>query len=262
MTTTPIADYEEPRAAFKALLRGNCDQRILIVRGESGCGKTTLLLHCGEQVQAPVVYVPIQLRGSAVSIAEIFSRAGNHLTWDRLPRFTEQLVALEGKPNVKVDNNWLLGVNNRISVVLHVEDQGRREQRIVALTEAWFSDVTNIRNLVVMLFDTYEHGSSEVQQWISGPFLARAARTDALRVVIAGQVTPEKTNIEWGQYSVCHDLFGVCEAKHWMPVVQEMKRCIDVPDPVSWLGGVCVALKGKPNEIIKVIEALPREAVM
>jgi energy-coupling factor transporter ATP-binding protein EcfA2 len=257
--TTLIANYEAEQKAFHSLLDPGCEDRILLFHGSSGSGKTTLLTCCRESVPKQVVSIPIQLRGSAVSVAEIFYRAGRNLSWEKLENFTDEIARLEGTPSAQVDKNWLAGINNRISIVMQVQDSGDREHRRVALTEAWFNDVAEFDHPVVMILDTYEQATTEVQEWLSGPFLSRVVQVEPVRVVVAGQSVPEKNNIEWGHCCVEHDLYGVKEAKHWLPIVKAMKRKLDVKEPLDWLGGMCVALKGNPAEIIKVIEALPVE---
>jgi hypothetical protein len=152
-----------------------------------------------------------------------------------------------------------MGINNRINVALRAENTDDRENRRAALTEAWFADMAQCDQLVVFLFDTYEDATTEVQTWLSGPFLARAAQVVKVRVVVAGQTVPDKNNIEWGHCCVRHDLFGVWDAKHWMPIVQALGKRIDPQPPEVWLAGVCAGLKGNPAEIMKVIEALPQK---
>ena len=254
-----IANYEAQRKAFVALLQRNCHHRILLFHGESGSGKTTLLNSCLEQIPTSIPHVEIQLRNSMVGMAEVFYRTSHVLTWDRLLNFTERLATLEGMPKVQIDHNWLMGINNRIRVVLGGENLADRDQRRTALTDAWFDDAAMLQGLILMVFDTYEQAATEVQDWISGPFLARVAQTDSVRVVVAGRTVPEKNNIEWGHCCDFHDLYGVVEAQHWLPIVQAMKRRIAVENPKDWLAGVCHALKGKPDDIMKVIEGLPRE---
>ena len=95
-----LANYEREQAAFDALIQPECDQRILLLQGDSGTGKTTLLQACLEKVPGHVIKIPVQLRRSAVSVAEIFSRAGGKLGWERLTHFTERVDALQRHPNV------------------------------------------------------------------------------------------------------------------------------------------------------------------
>jgi hypothetical protein len=139
-----------------------------------------------------------------------------------------------------------------------VENTTDRESRRVALTDAWFNDLAELSQLIVFLFDTYDHAPTEVQEWLSGPFLARVIHVPTVRVVVAGQVVPDRNNIEWGHCCVMHDLDGVREPHHWLPIVQRMNRRIPPSrEPLSWLAGVCDAYKGDPQNIIKVIEGLP-----
>lgn len=254
---TFLANYITERQTFHNLLRADCHERILLYRGESGSGKTTLLKHCAEKIPKGMPFVPIQMRQSAVNIAEIFSRAGLWLTWERLTNFTTQIAAFEGNPHVLIDRNWLAGINNRISVIINVENQSDRESRRVTLTEALFEDFKSLEEPVIFLFDSYEQASTEAKEWISGPFLSRTAHISTIRVVVAGQEIPDQNNIEWGHCATSHDLYGVIDEHHWMPVVQQMKKLLPNQPGDVWLAGICHALKGKPSEIKKVIEALP-----
>lgn len=255
--STPLADYDAERRAFEALLNPDCGRRILMFRGTSGSGKTSLINHCIHRATGTIPLIPIQLRGSVVSIAEIFYRSGGRLGWERLDNFTNQVADLEGAPEIKIDRNWLAGINNRISIALHAQDQVGREHRRVALTEAWFEDMKDFQQPVLFVLDTFEQGTTEVQDWISGPFLARAAQIAQMRILVAGQIVPDENNIEWGNCCVTHELFGVPEAQHWLPVVEAMNRYVPVNDPLSWLAGVCHTLKGRPKDIMQIIEGLP-----
>jgi hypothetical protein len=256
-----MADYNVERKAFETLLKPECAERILLFRGKSGSGKTTLLRYCTKQIPSHIAHVPIQLRGSTAGIADIFSRAGQPLTWERLRKFTRQVAALGGTPNVQIDRNWLAGINNRINVVMHVESTADREYRRVALTDTWFEDIDEFPMPVVFLFDTYDQASTEVQEWLSGPFLTRAVYSPTVRVVVAGQAVPDHNNIDWGQYCVARDLYGVREAQHWLPIVLAMNRELPFGGSLTWLAGVCHALQGDPKSIMQVIEGLPRREV-
>jgi energy-coupling factor transporter ATP-binding protein EcfA2 len=256
--TTIVADYKAERQAVLDLFRRDCDCRIVLFRGASGSGKTTLLAHCQEQLPASIFRLPVQLRGSTTTAAEVFYRAGRHLTWDRLPHFTAHVAQMQGGASVKVDRSWLVGIGNHINVALQAEQPLEREHRRVALTDAWFDDVAALPHPFLVFFDTYEHATAEMKEWISGPFLARAAQVSILRVVVAGQEIPEARNIEWGHCCKECNLYGVREAYHWMPVVQAMGRYIPFGDPMTWLAGLCYGLNGNPNSIMQQIETLPQ----
>jgi hypothetical protein len=255
---TTLADYEIERRAFAALAQRDCDCRILLLRGESGSGKTSLLTHCQAGIPATARHVSIQLRGSTVDVAEIFYRAGRAVSWEWLKQFTGQVAQLQQAASVKIDRNWLLGINNHINVALQADSPQDRSYRRAALTEAWFEDVQALPEPFLVVFDTYEAATAEIQEWLSGPFLARVATADAVRVVIAGQSVPDKHNIEWGNCCHEHHLYGVPEARHWLPVIEALGLYIPGESPRDWLAGVCYAVHGKPAEIIKIIQTLPR----
>lgn len=259
---TIIADYEAERKAILDLFAAQCDCRIVLLRGASGSGKTTLLQHCRERIPSSVFHLPVQLRGSTITAAEVFYRAGRHLTWERLPHFTGHVAQMQGGASVKVDHNWLAGIGNHINVALHAELPLEREHRRVALTDAWFDDLAALPQPFIVLFDTYEQATTEMKEWISGPFLARAAQVSTVRVVIAGQETPDARNIEWGHCCKECNLYGVREAKHWLPVVRELGYYIPFGDPETWLAGLCYGLNGNPHAIMQWIQTLPRREAL
>jgi|SoiMetStandDraft_2_1073263.scaffolds.fasta_scaffold33418_2 energy-coupling factor transporter ATP-binding protein EcfA2 len=256
--TTPLANYEDERRAFEALLEPECQTRILLLHGASGCGKTTLLTYYRQRVPPSWLCLSIQLRSSAVSIAEIFYRAGRVLTWERFPTFMTQVADFQELPTVQIDHNQIIGMDNRITVALTTGDPADRGQRQTALTDAWFDDLSRFQRPVLILFDTYNDAITDVQEWLSGPFLARTEQAQSVRIVIAGQQVPDHHNIEWGHCCTLRQLYGVREARHWMPVVQNMQRLIPFDNPEAWLAGVCHALEGDPQKIMKVIEGLQR----
>lgn len=260
--STLLADYEAEQRAFEALFEPNCRERILLLHGESGSGKTTLLAHCLNRIPPSIPHIPIEMKETSVGVAEIFSRAGERLGWEHLSRFTDRVTALSGAPTVQIDQNRLMGINNRITVALHAESPVDREERRVTLTDAWFDDLRVFRGPVLLVLDVFEQAATEAREWISGPLLARAARVEQLRVVVAGQRVPEPKNIEWGHCCALHSLHGVPEAKHWLPIVEAMNRYIDAPDPLSWLAGICFLLKGRPSDVMQVIEGLPQREPM
>jgi hypothetical protein len=123
-----------------------------------------------------------------------------------------------------------------------------------------FEDLARIGKLVVILFDTFEHAPSEVQAWLSGPFLARAAQTTAVRVVIAGQEVPKSNTIDWGHCCDSHNLHGVNDPQHWLPVIRQMRRRIPASPEEIFMKGICHALKGNPLEIMSFIQGLQEES--
>jgi energy-coupling factor transporter ATP-binding protein EcfA2 len=257
----PLADYKEQRDAFKQILAPDPVSRILLFSGKSGSGKTTLVTVCLGATPDHIPVIPIDLKGSANTVPEILRRVGHRLGWDHLHRFTTQVAALQGIPQLEVDRNWLLGIGNHIQAALRVERPTDRQERRAILTEAWFADLRSFSDPILIAFDTYENAIPDVKDWIAGPFLARAASTPTLRVLVSGQKVPDQHNIAWGNCCVHHELYGVREARHWLPVIDALGRCIPFDPPETWLAGVCHALKGAPKDIMQVIEGLPKKEI-
>ena len=247
------ANYKVERKAFLSLIEPNCKNRIILFTGQSGIGKTRLIEACREDVGKSIYFLPIQLRGAAVGISEIFWRVGDCIDWDNLPEFEKKISELN-KTIVNITGNKIIGINNQISVILQVEYREAREELQVALTSALFEDLRKLKRSLLIVIDTYEDGASEVKKWISGPFLARAANTKNIRVAIAGQEVPDCNSIDWGH--CCeqpYKLDGVTKAEHWVPVVKALN--LEVPEKPAkiFLAGICYAFNGHPMSIMNKI---------
>jgi len=261
---TLLANYNEELNYFRRLFEADCRNRILFFRGESGVGKTSLLSVCLQEIKAQahqLVHIPIQLRNSSVTVSEIFYRCGEYIGWPRLNQFRKEVSAFQETSVVNIQENRMLG-QNQIEVALYAENPADRAHRQAALTNAWFSDLKAVPSPILVILDTYEDATTEVKEWIDGPFLARVARTPNLRVLLAGQKVPDSNNIEWGHCCQKRDLFGVHQASHWMPVIEAMNRQIEAPDPLSWMSGICHVLEGRPNAIMQIIEQLPERGTV
>jgi len=256
-----FANYQDERKAFMSLLNPDCEKRIMLFYGESGTGKTALMMICQNDVCEPVYHVPIQLRNSAVNVAELFSRTGSLIGWSRFPCFTRRVTHMNKSPelNLNIQGNKQAGMGNMINVALTTENLVDRKERWVHLTEAWFEDISEMEFPVLLTMDTYEQAATEMKEWVSGPFLYRAAHCNNIRVVIAGQKVPESKNIEWGNCCDLHELYGVREAKYWLPVVEDLGRIIPEEPQLTYLAGICHALAGRPEAIMKIIQGFPRK---
>ena len=109
---------------------------------------------------------------------------------------------------------------------------------------------------MLLSLDSYEQTNSEVRDWVEGPFLASVPQVPTLRILLAGQKSPDPQNIQWSHCCEARDLYGVRDAADWLPVAQAMGCRIDVPDALSWLAGVCAAFEGNPSKIVKFLEPL------
>jgi hypothetical protein len=256
------ANYQTQRDAFHNFLRPESPAKILLFRGQSGSGKTTLVETCLKEKSREVPHIPFTFRpGLGVDLAEIFHRTGDHIGWEKMDHFNQEVDRMNRAPApVQVRGGTQIGSYNSIQVILQADSPTQRNQNQVQLTRAWFNDLQSQAQILLIVFDGFEKAPQEVQEWIAGPFLERVVVQPYLRVLVTGQQIPESHNIEWGHCCEQFDLWGIPDANHWKPVIEEMGRCFpdSIHNPDDWLAGVCHALKGNPSEIIKIIEGLPQ----
>lgn len=254
-----IANYKEHRKAFSTLLEANCSKPILLFKGESGTGKSTLMEHCRTQIQKDIHQVSVDLR-STTNAMQIFLQTGRRLNWDCFDNFQQQVGELNRQFNINVNGNTQAGVGNMINVELKAlfdnTTPEQRTERYSTLTNAWAEDINKLDHPCVLLFDVYEQASSEIKNWIDGDFLSCVADSQKMRVVIAGKSVPE--SFGWNHCCELKKLYGVHEAEEWLPVIQAMGRIVPEQNPIDFLAGICHALNGNPAAIVKAIENFPR----
>lgn len=260
-----LADYVDQRKAVDNLLLPGCSKRILIFKGESGFGKSALIQYCSEQARsAGILQIPLDFKDPAVSVAEIFNRSGSWIGWKNLPNFTRSVAEMQATPEIKVDKNWLLGINNKITVVLGVSTPDAKEERRSMLTEAWFEDLKAIGKTILFIFENYHEIGTEADEWVRGRFLARAAPVEHVRIVMGCQPkkVPDNNNITWGPFAETYELTGVRDPKHWLPVFEALKKRLPEDyyptTPLFWLKLMCDANLGQPSTMMQVITRLPR----
>jgi hypothetical protein len=255
-----LANYKDELAAFQRLLESQCCRRIVMYRGkESGIGKTELMTVCRELVPDGMCHVAMDLRGTTTTVTEILSRTVVRLGGlAKLQNFAARLTMLSRVPALNLADNTLKGTQNQIEVVVQNAAPVDRLDRYEQLTDAWFADLAVANRPLLLMLDTFEQANQEVQDWIGGPLLGRAADTPALRLALAGQQLPEP-RLDWKHCCEVFELYGVREAVEWLPVVDNLGYRIPVEPTLTFLAGICHARNGNPGEIMKIIKGFPRK---
>ncbi|MDO9213713.1 MAG: hypothetical protein Q8Q54_02090 [Methylococcales bacterium] len=253
-----IANYTEHRAAFSALLKEDCDKPILLFKGESSMGKSTLIRHCRTQIDNNIIHVLVDLR-STTNVLQIFYKLTECLPAEQLDNFKRQVDDLNRRfnINININGNTLKGDNNTLNVELNALFENttleQRADRYTALTKAWTKEINNLNSLCILLIDVYEKASSEIKLWIDGDLLNCAAKSGQLRVMIAGQNVPE--SLEWEHCCDFKELIGVHDAAEWIPVVGAMGRKAPEEPLLTYLAAGCSIFKGNPDKIVQWIKA-------
>ena len=259
--TENIANYHEERHAFCELLQPECERRILLFEGKSGSGKSTLLNHCRTHIPKDSYHISADLRGTNSSLAGLFFKMTRQLKKERFTAFTDKVAELSGRStSVELKNAVQWGNENQINVALQGGGNLSREERLAALTHAWFSDMQAMQRHCVVIMDTFEQANNEMKEWVSGEFLTEVANSENLRVTVAGQSVPDVSRIEWSHCCEKWTLYGVKEAKHWLPVVEALGKTIPSVEPFGFLQGICSAFEGDPAKIIDFIKKLPAKS--
>ncbi|NET57139.1 MAG: AAA family ATPase [Symploca sp. SIO2E6] len=88
------------------------------------------------------------------------------------------------------------------------------------VTQAFFTDLQQLNQQVVIFLDEFESATSELQDWIRGDFILDAIATPRLAVIIAGDSIPQAT-IEWDDYSENLCLQEIWDVEAWYQYCQE-----------------------------------------
>lgn len=250
-----LANYKEERAAFARLWERQCQKPILLLCGQSGCGKTSLLKYCRQLAPDSVFLVFVDCTRDGINPAEVFSLAADHTGRDRLPSFSKCLL----QHNVEISGNKIEGENNQISVVLGSGTEQARKERLVSLTNAWLRDLSQLDRPLLLVVDTYEKAGADLQSWLESVIARLPRACSQLRVVIAGQKVPDtNTGEEWADCCYERELNGVHEPEHWLPVIEQRGFVVPSEHPLSYLAGLCDFTKGSPRQISAFIETFPR----
>jgi energy-coupling factor transporter ATP-binding protein EcfA2 len=252
-----LANYKNERAAFTRLWEPRCDEPILLLVGQSGCGKTSLLRICRKAAPDDAQQIFVDCKRDGINPAEVFSRTADCLPSGRLPAFSQYLR----QHNVEISGNQIEGNSNQINVLLGSGSEQERKERLVWLTDAWLRDLSQLDQPLLLAVDTYEKAGADLQSWLRSVLVRLPRACARLRVVIAGQMVPStKTCEEWTDCCAEFELKGVPEAEHWLPVIRERGFRVPEEPPLIFLSGICRALAGNPARIIEVIETFPRLA--
>lgn len=249
----PLANYQDERVQFQELLELTSARRILMFHGESGSGKTRLVEWCIEQVPAHIRYLSVQLRGNDTTAAHILYRLGRNIGWERLNIFTQHITDLMQQPSAN-DHSQFLKMRGYLDSLLQLAEPELRKQHWNSVTDAWFDDVKSMHLPMLLILDTYEKATSELDLWFCQYFLPRIAEISSIRVLVAGQVVPEQSS-EWSHCCDYTALNGVSDAKAWLPVAYAMGREIA---SIDYLDGACAVLNGNPSKILDFIRGHPK----
>ncbi len=180
----PLADRVEQFEVFLDMVTHTIPQRIFLIEGLGNTGKTVLL-------------------------NELFKLAK---TLDLDP----VLLDLKGCPTLtELFDLLALDVDSKILPAFHSANGSARK---IALLQ----DLENLRNPLLLGFDTYQQVAPDIADWIEGQFLRRAEKCPGLLVLIAGREVPNPTRYPWGGLAIVRELLAIREKKYWLDYAEQV----------------------------------------
>jgi len=188
-----VANYEKERQTLQALLEPECQERIVLIRGISGQGKSLLLRDFNFKAQSQSLPVcKIDFKNATISVENIFSSLGNELVkkeWRKLHHLNRAVFAIlhpNDNPGIGITASWLVDINAHLTKTL-TKDRSLREQRREQLTLELVKDIITVQPKIFLIWlDTFEKANDEIVKWVNH-FLGLVPDCSPVRIVIGGQ---------------------------------------------------------------------------
>lgn len=242
-----LANRTKELEIFLKMAGGQHDCSIMLVEGESGMGKTSLLNRFRQQCPEEVAYVPFDCKG-VDSIASFLLEVAVELGREKFPTFLNKVKQfVQGE--VEFSENNIAA--EKISIVINSQIEVAKNYYLKQLQQAFIDDLARIQSQVVITLDTYQLASETLQEWVESNWLRAVGRQlKNVVTVIAGQRVPASNNTVWGDECEHFVLKPIFEVEAWY------KFCADLPDAALSEGhieAVTVIGKGHPLTVHQML---------
>jgi hypothetical protein len=228
----PVLNREEEKQAFREMISCQCPQRLMLISGDRGQGKSYLLRElqqtaAGEGLQS----LSFDFKEMALDHREILERLRKALSDIPFPSYET--------------------CRDRLSCLAEAPSAAERTARRRELTTEFLSDWGRTLDAprIVLVFDSYEHAGREVRIWLEQEFLAEFADVSESVMVVSGREVPDKSQWEW---AIHFHLEGLKSSRYWREFTQFLGSYI----PDETLDAFHNAFEGRPLEMVKAIRVL------
>lgn len=252
-----LANRTKERQAFLEMVRAEHDCRILLIEGESGMGKSTLLRSFRQECNdfETVSYIAFDCSGFA-NLATFLYRFLRVLGKSNFRNFTRQVCKFQGG-GIDFSDNEISG-QNQILIALKPESDARvQEFQQEQLLEAFTEDLLAIEKRVVVSIDTFQNANESLMKWIEGQWLGMVAEQLVNVVtVVAGQQVPSPNHVLWGDDCEYFSLNGIRDHQEWCIYAQNVGLGHFAEETIRALATV---FHGKPSEVAQALHLVNKE---
>lgn len=227
---------------------------LILVEGESGTGKTALLVEFEEILKREGIpscfvnfknpdYKPIDIVDACLRMIGREHCAGLQRVFDAFG----QACGIQIK-----DNRLSFGAKIHIDAQLNLRSEEERGFWYSQISTALYDNLTRApESCYVLLMDTCERASGVVKSWMQTHLLPPSRAQRRLLVVIGGQEVPE-LDVEWTKHCTRLQLSGL-ELPYWEAYAQSLQ--VELPHP-EWLNAWHFLYKGKPAAMVTALAAV------
>ena len=212
-----LADRREEFEIFVRMITGQSKERVLLLRGESGSGKTVLANELMEYAKGLGLQVAKADCKGCPSVDSILATLLFDLPSGFLPETERAVGAL------------------RFSKMIE--------------------DLTALDRPLLIALDTWQDSSEEVRKWIEQWLLPGVPRMPGLVAMIGGHNVPKPAQT-WGDFAALRQLEPITSAQDWFEYTQRKWPPVGIPKERVETITLAVGPRGRPNVIDGLLDGL------
>ncbi|MCY6490284.1 hypothetical protein, partial [Leptolyngbya sp. GGD] len=209
-------------ALFRSIIYGENETRILLIRADSGFGKTKLIDKFWRFCQENEAVTPIKIdfKYLLTDPLNFFDEVLDILGEENFPRYNLEISKLESPQGIEISGNQTVGRLDIQAIQMSLgQERSTRERRLKPCHTAFFDDLRHLgkrlKHRLVFLLDTFEKAEN-FSAWVEKNLLKEIKNTESWCAVIAGQNVPSDDHIVWGKCADLIELGAIDDENDWL----------------------------------------------